>query len=998
MSNAQKKTGQLPQKGLFDTLYVRLNKAQKKAVDTIDGPVMVIAGPGTGKTSILTLRIANIVRSTDTAPSSILALTFTESGVKAMRQKIVDIMGTEGYAVTIATFHGFCQDIIKRYPEYFPRVLGGQAVTEAEKLTMVEEVVMEATTLAHLKPIKSPTYHVPAIMHAISELKRDNVTPALCRAWLEEEKNKTLAKPDTHHTKGAYAGRMKAEYSDYLRALEKSADICTVFEGYEQRLAAAQAYDFEDMILFVIRALEADTDLLLSLQEQYQYVLADEHQDTNFAQNRLLELITSFHEQPNLFIVGDEKQAIFRFQGASLDNFLYFKKRFPEATLIQLNENYRSTQTILDSTHELIGRNILADQSLRVVLTAKAGHTTTTPITVHAYATHADELAGIAETIKNLKVPLSSCAVLYRDNREAAPLQEALSAQGIASRIYSDTDCTQHPAVRRWLILLRATIAPHDPVFLLPALMLDCWQAPIAAVYAAAAAAKEARLPLPVFLTQPHAEVHPAVIAAYKKITEGAQKAAIEPLVPATLGIMREAGLLAVMSSMDDSYQAFAMVEALVHDMNQYAERHHGGTVAAYIAHLDRLYAHGLSVRAPMPQTGRDEVVLMTTHRSKGLEFDYVFVVNVIDGHWSNRRRRGGFVLPVGAVQERYSLEDDRRLLYVALTRARLQASISYGLVREDGEGAVPSQFIEELGVATVSHAARPLEERVAAYAAPTTTKIHQISLGDAALIKHLFLERGFSATSINNYLACPFKYIFLNLLRLPEGKKPHMMYGTAVHAALQLYVEKEGLDFEAVMERFHQILLREGMSDHDIARYEAKGREELGIYLEEWGKVRAPQSIVEYAVVGRRLAFSDMTIPLTGKIDRIDIAANGSDATVIDYKTSKPKSRNELLGKTKNADGNYVRQLVFYKLLLEEPPKDRQWIMRTGALHFIEPDDSNHCRVEVFDITDEQVGELTAIIEKAAGDVVSGIYASRGCGKDDCEYCKLAAVVRWGK
>ena len=351
---------------VFNELYAKLNKAQREAVDTIEGPVMVIAGPGTGKTQILTLRIANILRRTDTAPEQILALTFTEAGTSAMRTRLASVIGVRAYRVPIFTFHGFCNEIINRFPEYFPQILGSRPASELDRITIMQKV-LDDTKLEHLASFRSPYHYVKPALRTISLLKREAIDPSALRARLDAEEKDILSAFDYRHEKGAHKGKVKGVYLEREMAVAKNRELAILFDGYEAGLAREKLYDFDDMIVTLVRKLEENEELRLILQEEYQYLLADEHQDANGAQNKVLELLSSFHQSPNLFIVGDEKQAIYRFQGASLENFLYFHRRFPEAKLIALEENYRSTQAVLDVAHKLIPGE-------KVKLKARAGH------------------------------------------------------------------------------------------------------------------------------------------------------------------------------------------------------------------------------------------------------------------------------------------------------------------------------------------------------------------------------------------------------------------------------------------------------------------------------------------------------------------------------------------------------------------------------------------------------------------------------------------------
>jgi len=434
----------------FDSEYKKLNKNQKLAVDTIEGPVMVIAGPGTGKTQILTLRIANILKETDADPENILAITFTESGVGAMRTRLANLIGPEAYSVNITTFHAFCNSIIQDFPESFNHIIGSSAIDELEQIKILEEVILDLK-LTLLKPFGDVLHYLKAIRAGISDLKRENVSPTKFKEILTLEEKDFESIEDLYHDKGAFKGKMKTKYQAVEKQIAKNKELLTVYSEYQKVLREKKLYDFTDMIMEVVARLEKDSDLLYQLQERYQYVLVDEHQDTNNGQNRLLELLMNFHKNPNLFVVGDEKQAIFRFQGASLENFLYFKQIYAGARLISLKENYRSTQGILDGAYSLSP----GVERVRLVSQNKVSKE---KIKVASCKTSESEnyfiVSRIKEQIKD-GVDAGQIAVLYRDNKDALGLANMLEKLAVPFRVESDQNVFEDDDIEKLLTLFK---------------------------------------------------------------------------------------------------------------------------------------------------------------------------------------------------------------------------------------------------------------------------------------------------------------------------------------------------------------------------------------------------------------------------------------------------------------------------------------------------------------------------------------------------------------
>lgn len=329
----------------FEKQYSQLNPAQKEAVDAIEGAIMVVAGPGTGKTKTLTLRIANILIKTQINPENILALTFTEAAAHEMRNRLIQIIGHDAYRVEITTFHSFCNYLIKRNQEEFSEIISSESANEIDQLEIIEQA-MGNLELELLRPLGDLSYYVRPILSQINQLKQENITPEKLEGAIDSAEKEITSSSDLYHEKGAHKGKMKSQYLKTIKDLAKDKELLMVYKEYVRKMTELKKYDYNDMLLKVIEKFESHPYLLQLIQEKFQYFLVDEHQDTNAAQNKIVELLAGYFANPNLFVVGDEKQAIFRFQGATLENFLYFKKRYPNAKLINLAENYRSTKTI----------------------------------------------------------------------------------------------------------------------------------------------------------------------------------------------------------------------------------------------------------------------------------------------------------------------------------------------------------------------------------------------------------------------------------------------------------------------------------------------------------------------------------------------------------------------------------------------------------------------------------------------------------------------------
>ncbi len=982
---------------VFDAKYRQLNPKQREAVDAIDGPVMVVAGPGTGKTSILTLRIANILKKTDTSADSILALTFTESGVYSMRKKLADIIGSSAYKVNIYTFHGFCNDIIKNYPEEFPRIIGAQNITDIDQIKILEEII-DQTKLEILKPYGDTYHYIRSIISEINNLKQENISPSDLLEILKKQISNFELIPDLYHDKGKYQGEMKGKYKDLEKNNAKNLELQKIYTQYEKALETKRLYDYQDMILEVIKALQSNKDLLLQLQEKYQYVLADEHQDANNSQNKILELISGFHENPNIFIVGDEKQAIFRFQGASLENFLYFKKIYPTAALIYLTDNYRSSQSILDASHSLIDKNT-SGKDLQVKLQAQSNHQNV-PIDLYTFDKAKSEFKFIAESInEKIKqgVNLSEIAILYRENRDASAIARSLEKLGISFTIESDQDLFSDSDIGKMILLMRAINDLGASEILSRALFIDYLNLDYVDVYKIIALAKEKKVSI---LDALHdSEVFYDLSSLLTKWSKQAKNIGLLDFFEA---IVNESGFLKHLLVSSESIEKLAKLDKLMNQMKELISTHRNYRLEDFISYLDVLEKHNIVIKTRGKTLSEKSVHLMTAHKSKGLEFDYIYIINLVDGHWGNKRDMHKFKLPISNVDilSYDAIEDERRLFYVALTRARKHVVLTYSKLAEDGKALLPSQFLGEIESSLIKVNETKLEVDQLEDFSVSTAKAKNIK--DRDYLRRLFFDQGLSVTALNNFLVCPWRYFFCNLVRLPQVLSKHQMYGTAIHQTLKHFFDKyrdgDDLNQQELLDLFQKYLAKQPINEKDYIETLVKGQTALKGYFDTYNGTWARSVINEFNIVGVYTDLSEKVededkILLKGQLDKIEIQDDGG-VTVVDYKTKKPMSRNAIEGKTKNDDGNYKRQLIFYKILLDKYEKGK-YQMKTGEIDFIEPNDKDDYKKESFDISVEDEKEVLDLIGQTATAIARFDFWNKKCDDKKCEYCALREIMK---
>ena len=989
----------------FQKLYRDLNSRQKEAVDAIDGPVMVIAGPGTGKTQILTLRIANILRKTDTTPDSILALTFTESAVFSMRKRLVEIIGSEGYRVNIYTFHGFANEIIKQYPDAFPRIIGANNVNDIDIIGILKEIILNLE-LKTLKPFGDNFYYVHPLRSKISELKRENISPDKLETLIKREEDAFENAPDRVHEKGAHKGKMKGKYVSLEKKIRKYKELLMVYRAYEDTLQKRRLYDYDDMIIETVRAFEQDEGLLLTLQETYQYILADEHQDANNAQNRLLELLSSFHEHPNVFIVGDEKQAIFRFQGASLDNFLYFKDRYDSSLVVTLEDNYRSTQAILDSAGSLISRNALPDASLHAPLISHRKEKAA-PIEVRAFSKPEFELLFLARDIEaKLKegVEPEEIAVIYRNNRDVRPIAHILEKTSIPFSIESDENVLHDPDIAKFVILFKAVNAFGEDASLLPLLHANFLGILPLDIYKLLRYAQKEKMPLYDVLAETKhlkaAKVKDArgLHGLYKRLASWKKLSDNRGILDAVEHIAKESDFLNYLIGSTESVEKLEKLSGLFTDIGHLVENHKEYVFEDLINYLNDVDEHNILVRKRTRNAVTKSVRLMTAHKSKGLEFEYVYIVGASDGHWGNQKSIEHFGISLtDNPLEQDSINDERRLFYVALTRAKIGVSVSYAEEGTTGREQLPSQFIEEIDPNLIQKAKTDTFEKTVdtSFLLTSGRRVAVPPIHDKAFLNDIFLDQGLSVTALNNYLTCPWNYFYSNLLRVPKVPTKHLMFGTVVHNVLRDFFNRlnagEKVDDKTMLKLFHDYVNQMPFAEHELKEAIEKGERAFPGYYKTYKQSWNPHTLNEFRIsVLLPVSLPSVThLKLRGDLDKIEIAENDRDVNVVDYKTGKPKSRNYIEGKTKDSGGDYKRQLIFYKLLLDLYD-DGRFRMESGDIDFVEPDDKGKYHKERFEIDDEEVSDVKALIEKTAKEILDLSFWDKRCDEKDCEYCVL--------
>ena len=878
----------------FKTRYNSLNSAQKKAVDTIDGPLLVVAGPGTGKTELLSMRAANILRATDTLPENILCLTFTDSGANAMRARLASIIGTDAYKVAIQTFHSFGTEIINHHSEYFYRGANFSPADEVATYSILTDIFEE---LDYNNPLASKMNgdftHLRDTAQVISELKQaglsssellqiidsnekllDTIEPELAAIFANRISKTTIAllppiankiaelpapqlPPAIAPLADALALSMARAFDEAVASgkttpitawrnawLEKDARgefvfkdrkrhaklhaVAPIYDQYLAEMRQAELFDYDDMILNVVQAIEQYPDLRFNLQERYQYIMVDEFQDTNLAQLRILFNLTDtpHGDAPNIMAVGDDDQAIYSFQGADVGNIHRFRKRYPDHASVVLTDNYRSSQTILDRAREIITQASGRLETSMDINKQLQAHTNdaNSQVTLSALPSRQEEFAWIAESIqKNITdgIKPSEIAVIARRHSDLIALLPYLNHAGIAVNYERRDNVLDDERIQLLELMTRICVdiaaGEHDEAnSLLPELvaqpMFDfdseaIWRLSLQA-YRNRTNWLEAMLASPTFqplakwlldrakasLTEPLETFLDTLIGVpqnytanddtdddnddndtARKPTKSHRNAFISPFY-------RYYFNSDILGSSPDTY--LTALEALQTLRSKLREGAPDSTLLAsdFLTLIDtyrQLDIPVVSIRRAS-ETAQNAINLMSAHKSKGLEFDTVYVINSIDLMWGERVRSRSRLIGYPenlAISPNADSYDERiRLYFVAMTRAKRQLYLSYARNDDTAKDTLKASFLagtnlQEIDRRPNSTTTLAAQSEIAWHDRLTAPISHTMKELLAPTLENYKL----SVTHLNNFIDVtrggPQNFLLNNLLRFPQAK-----------------------------------------------------------------------------------------------------------------------------------------------------------------------------------------------------------------------------------
>jgi DNA helicase-2/ATP-dependent DNA helicase PcrA len=998
-----------------------LNPAQRQAVEQTEGPVLVIAGPGTGKTHVLATRIGKILLDTDARPQNILCLTFTDAGVNAMRERLLGMIGPEAHRVPIFTFHAFCNRVIQENLELFGRS-DMEPLTDLERIEIVRRLLEKLAPEHPLRADKKNVFHFERQLRDLfATMKKEGWQPGLVLkkadeylAGLPENPDFLYQKSNKYGKKGEPKASKVKEAQEKMERLKAAADL---YPKYINALERAGRYEYEDMILWVTRAFEKHENLLRGYQERYQYFLVDEYQDTNGAQNRILNQLLNFWPNPNVFIVGDDDQSIYEFQGARLANLLeFYHQHKGQLQTIVLETNYRSTQEILDAARLVIERNELrAIQALDGELSKDLRAYTNThaaPI-IKVYENRLHETVDIAAQIEKLLqsgVAPKQIAVIYARHKQAMLLMQLLDKKGIAYETKRPVNLLDLPLIRQLRELLHYLHDETGEPFsgdhrLFRLLHANWWQLDTLDLAKVGAQRAAADKPAPWrtlmrdadFLENLHIGDKPKLLAAFQQLEQWISDAVNLPMTMLLERLYTQSGMLHWALEQPDKIWWLQVLNTLMEFVKAESGRNARFSMERLLQLFNSMDDNQLALNLQQSVRASNGVQLVTAHSAKGLEFEHVFLIDCTADFWEPSARGGNsrFVFPDTLTQsgEEDALEARRRLFYVAITRAKRHLQISYSLTDTNGKALQQAGFVDETGLpkTKVNLPTEALLESQALLLLESPKPV--ITLPEDAVLAQLIDNYDLSITALNRYLRCPLAFYYQDVLRIPENMSEAAAFGQAMHEALRQYFLKMKADpkqefpgAETLQRLFSQEMERQRgyFSINAYAQRSALGKNYLNRYALEQVPYWRRRAVVERRI--DRMEFEG--IPLTGVLDKIEWI-DQNKIRVVDYKTGipdpkkvAPPSEDVPLG------GDYWRQLAFYKILLDRARIYPEQV-ESGAIAWLEPDKKGNFVVTEHKFSADEIRFMEQLIRDTYLKIKE-LKFTEGCGEPDCVWCNM--------
>lgn len=912
-----------------------LNPQQKEAVTTTEGPLLIIAGAGTGKTTVIARRIAYLIEKKLARPSEILALTFTDKAAGEMEER-VDQLVPYGFIDTwISTFHAFGDRILRDNAIDIGLSPDFKVLSRPQQVLFFQQNLFRLN-LNYYRPLSNPTKFVSSLLTFFSRLKDENISPEEFSKFVKSYLSKTKNNGD------------KTE-------IQKLQELEEAYEKYEKYKDEAGFLDFGDQVIKVIDLFKKRPSILKSYQSKFKYILVDEYQDTNFAQNQLVTILASSHK--NICVVGDDDQSIYKFRGAAISNILEFAKNFPKAKQVVLTQNYRSTQAILDSAYKLICHNDPDRLEVQNKIDKKLKSTKkdfgiipqeifadTSSEEADAVADKIEKMSATSKKQKEKSYSYKDFAILVRANSQADPYLRALNMKGIPHKFVGSSGLYNQPEVSLLISFLTAITNFEDSLNLYQLATSEIYNLEsLDAIKLISYAKRKTRSLYYVFsniesLAKGDLEISKGSQKVIKKILSDLEDAI-------TLSRRNNAGhvlynflknsLYLKRLDQQESIENQLKIQNIAKFFEKIKEFEQVAKISSthqFIDYLEAVRGAGDDPATVEFDPDTDAVNVITIHSAKGLEFPVVFMVGLVSDHFPARSRSEAIEVPQEIIRETlpsgdWHIQEERRLFYVGATRAKDLLFFTWS--RDIGAKRIKkiSPFVlEALDIVKSQSVIVKLSpiEKIEKFA-PQVVHAQQTAFFNVDVLK---LTQG----SLDDYLTCAFKYRYVHILRLPILRHHAIIYGSALHVAVAAFnrSKKSGklISLPQLLEVFENSWDSEGFLtiEHEEKR-KAQGKLTLSQFYQRESKSKDIPSLIE-----QPFKFSLPGITINGRFDRVDVK-QGSKIEIVDYKSSENIDQERASAQAKESTQLAIYALYYFRTHKIMPQKASLYFLETGII-----------------------------------------------------------------
>ncbi len=959
-----------------DRILADLNPEQQRAVTHDLGPLMIVAGAGTGKTKAITHRIAYLVIAKKALPEEILALTFTDKAAAEMEER-VDILLPYGYAnVNISTFHAFGDRVIREHALELGLPSDFQVLSRPEQVIFFREHLFEYP-FDYYRPLGNPTRFIDAILTLFSRAKDEDISSEEYRQYVQ------------NLTEQLTEDAQNEELSEHLK---QQRELAEGYEKIQQLMAQEGKVDFGDQVFIPLQLFRRHPQILKAYQDRYKYILIDEFQDTNYSQFQLVKLLAG--RRANITVVADDDQSIYKFRGAAISNILNFKKEYPQAKLEVLIRNYRSTQLILDAAYKLISHNnpdrLEVQENIDKRLVAlEAGGNPVTHVHYDTLTSEADAVAGmIAEKVRTQKFSHNDFAILVRSNDDADAFIRSLNMKAIPFRFTGNRGLYRRAEVRLLMAFLRVIADPENSLQLYQLSISEIYRIPMKDITRIMNLAKRKNVSIHSIFN--NLDAYPDDLADLSE--EG--KATVTKIVSdirhyLDLSRENETGII-LYRFLKDTHYLNRLIGENADDKIQNIARFFEGVrnfsnlavldrIPEFVKHLELLIEAGDDPATAEADLDAKAVNILTIHKAKGLEFPVVFLVSLVNDKFPTRNRGEDIPLPDELVKDilpsgDFHVQEERRLFYVGMTRARrelyLTSARDYGgkrprkvspfVLEALDKPRADEEYLKSSAMEKIERFA-PIEEKAEERAGSIPSdKVISLSL-----------------YQIDDYLTCPLKYKYIHILRVPLLPHHTIIYGKALHEAVKEYhlhkINGRPITIEQVLDVFRRVWVSEGFlsREHEEKRIQA-GEDALRKFYE-----RQETLAVQPVYVEKDFSFLIDRDRVTGRWDRIDI--RDGEVIVVDIKSSEVRQQDAADRRAKES-----RQLAIYALAYQQIFQQTPVAVE---LHFLET-----TLVGSAAVTDKLLNKAIEDIQEAARGIRARDYTPKPSYMN-CQVCAYAEV-----